>query len=71
MPVEQRGADGAHGQADHGAGLITGAADQRAGRDRQQEVTAEEGHVDHHRLYVGQVVDRLQVRDQDVVQRRQ
>ena len=48
--------------------LVAQRRDQPAGRQAHQEVGAEEGELDQHRLGVAQLEDRLQVRNQDVVQ---
>ena len=62
---------GRHDQARYGTTLIAEALDQAARGKRNEEVGAEKAGLHEHRLQVAQRVQRLQVRDKNVVQRRQ
>jgi hypothetical protein len=67
--IEQRAADRRDDKANHRAVLVSEPLDQHAGRQRDDEVRAEETELHQHRLHVCQRVDRLQMRDQHVVER--
>ena len=66
--IEQRATGGRDQQAGDGAVLVTEAANQRAGRQRHDNIGAEEAQLHQHRLHVGEGINRFQVRDQDVVE---
>ena len=57
----QRTADGRDDEADDDAPLVADALDQRAGRQRDDEVGAEEAKLDQHRLRVVQLEGLLGV----------
>gem|GEM_PF-7120919 len=66
--IEHRAAGGGDHQAGHGAVLVADLLDQHAGRERDDEVGAEEAELHQHRLHIGERVHRFQVRNEHVVQ---
>jgi len=67
--VEQQAAYANRAQAHGDAALVANPAQQRAGGHGHHEVGGEEAKLDQHGLHIAQREHRLQVRDEDVIQR--
>ena len=68
--IEQQAACARHEQPEHDARLVSHALDQHARGQGHHEIGAEEAELDQHHLHVGQLERCPQVRDEDVVERR-
>ena len=67
--TEHQAAHRGDAQPGDDAALVAQALQQPARRHRDQEIGREEAELDQHRLHIAQREHRLQVRDEDVVQR--
>ncbi|MNE51769.1 hypothetical protein D3C80_1464140 [compost metagenome] len=67
--IEQQAAEAGGGQADDDPALVAEAFDQAPGGEGHDEVGGEEAELDQRGLHIGEGEHRLQVRDEDVVQR--